>query len=55
MVVKPDDGDSNSAQLVHLLKVENQALKEELSLQRRRVKDLEFDNAQLRHRSSQSE
>jgi len=52
MVVKLE-GESNTLELINLLKVENQALKEELAIQRSRVKDCQFDNAQLRHKSKQ--
>ena len=55
MIVKPDnyEGDANSQEMLHLMKVENQALKEEAHEARNRVKDVEFENEQLRLKCSQ--
>ena len=39
--------------MMHCMKVENQALKEEAQEARNRVKDLEFENEQLRQKTSQ--
>ena len=55
MIVKPDaipDAESQQ-EFIHCLKVENQALKEEAHETLNRVKDLEFENEQLRHKTSQ--
>lgn len=48
-----EEEDSNQAQLIQLLKIENQALKKDLNNARTSGKDLEFENAQLRHKSTQ--
>ena len=55
MIVKPDnyEEDANSQELINLMKIENQALKEESHEARNRVKDLEFENEQLRSKCSQ--
>ena len=54
MIVRPDnyDGDVNSQEFIHCLKVENQALKEEVHEFRNKVKDVEFENEQLRQKCS---
>ena len=39
--------------MIQCLKIENQALKEEAHEARNRVKDLEFENEQLRQKTSQ--
>ena len=54
MLVKQVSGrDDDASDIVHMLRVENQALKEETQSSRSRIKDLEFENEQLRSKNAQ--
>ena len=54
MIVKETSEElEDGADLVQLLKAENQALKTELSRAKIKIKDVEYENASLRHKTTQ--